>query len=607
MANNKGLTIVESFLNTCNRQPSSTALMHKIKDKWHAITFDEFKTKTLSVSALLVNYGIESGDRVGILSSNRPEWVIADIGILTAGAVTVPLYDTLLSVQIEHILKDSECKLIFVENKSQFLKIKELNSRIPFLKYIIVMDPFGVPLEETVSSFSEILEKGGKLLNAEKDLVRNRYEKLVPDDLASIVYTSGTTGIPKGVMLSHGNFMSNAQDILSVVNVNGDDLILCFLPLSHVLERTAGFFTGCVTAGAKYAFAESIEKVGDNLREITPTILVAVPRLFEKVYARIMNTVQSSSTLRKAVFRWALRTGERSFRAKMQGVVKPFGEVKQKLATLLVFKKIHERVGGNIRLLISGGAPLEPRIAEFFASVGLSVYEGYGLTETSPVTNVNRPDKYRIGTVGTVLPSVEVKIAQDGEILVKGPNVMKGYYKKPEATAEVFTQDGWLKTGDIGRIDEDGFLYVTDRKKEIIVTSGGKNIAPQPIENLLKTNSYINQVMLIGDRKHFVAALVVPNFINLSDWAGNNGIGFDTHKNLINLPQIIEKMELEIKETAKNLPRYEQIKKIILLADEWSIETGELTPTMKLKRQVILQNYRALIEDLYMQASSDSY
>lgn len=594
-------TIPAAFLARTEVLPESVAIQYKANNKWQIITYAELRSHVFALATYLCSEGIKPGDKIAILSQNCPEWIVADLAIMTTGAVSVPIYPTLQSAQIKFILAESETRALLVENREQYDKIKPFLQEIPSLRHIILKDPVGVDLTANLFSLNEVIEKGLRMLATTRDEVIEKARRVGSQDLASIVYTSGTTGNPKGVMLTHGNFMSNANAIRKILDLTTDDSLLSFLPLSHVLERTASYFACFLVIGLRFCFAERIETVADNLREIKPSLMVGVPRFYEKVYGRIQESVYAGSKIKQAIFAWAVKVGERYQRDRMNKRESIVIQLQHQIAHALVFKKLHERVGGQMRYFISGGAPLEPRIAEFFFAVGLPIYEGFGLTETSPVTNVNSPEYYRIGSVGRVVRDVQVQIAQDGEILVKGPNVFQGYFKNPDATQEAFTEDGWFKTGDIGRIDADGFLWITDRKKEIFVTSGGKNIAPQPIENFFKTNPFVQQIMLIGDRKNFLSAVIVPNFERLQAWAKDKGIRFDTNEDLIKNADVISKYDDEIRIMASDLPRFEQVRRIILVSREWTVETGELTPTLKLKRKVILENYRDRIEKLYLQ------
>lgn len=599
MTRKKHQSLVHAFLDTTSRNPGRPALLFKEKEQWKNISFTEYRSRALSVAAFLHDSGINAGERIAILSNNRPDWIIADMGLLSQGCVSVPIYPTLMEDQIRYILGQSGTRGVFVENRDQFQKLQAIMDDLPEIQFIAAFDPVGIEMDGKLLSFSEILKRGKAAYDQDQDGILERANKVKRDDLASIVYTSGTTGKPKGVMLSHGNFISNAESVLERYDIGEDDLSLSILPLSHVLERLGSFITCFTLGGSQYAFVESLETVAADINSVRPTIFIAVPRLFEKIHAKIMNQVQEGSGLKKSIFNWAVKTGGKYQRAKREGTPGFFLEYLNRLAYTLVHKKVHEKFGGRIRYIISGGAPLEPRINDFFIAIGLPLREGYGLTETSPVTNLNTISEYRIGSVGKLVPNVEIKICDDGEILVKGPNVMIGYYGDPDATKEAFTDDGWFKTGDIGKVDEDGYLWITDRKKEILVTSGGKNVAPQPIENLLKQCPVVSQVMIIGDKRNFVSALIVPDFDHLNVWASRNNLSDLTVDDLLNNPVCNEYIQKELAEIVSSLPKYEQVKKYILLKDAWSVESGELTPTMKIKRRQILEKHTARIEELY--------
>ncbi len=592
-------SLVHAFMETAARNTSRQALLYKDGNQWKNISFTECRSRVLSLAAFLQDTGVKAGDRIAIISNNRPEWIISDVGLMSQGCVSVPIYPTLMEDQIRYILDQSGARGILIEDRDQYAKLQPLLDDLPEIQFIAAFNPMGIEMDEKLFSFSEILKRGKALLDKNQDGVLKRAGDVKRDDLASIVYTSGTTGRPKGVMLSHGNFLSNAESVLTRFKITEDDIVLSILPLSHVLERLGGYITCFTLVGSRYAFVESLETVALDFLTVRPTIFVAVPRLFEKIHAKIMNQVQESSGIKKSLFNWAVRTGSKYQRAKREGSPGFFLEQLNRVAFALVHKKVHEKFGGRIEYIISGGAPLNPRINEFFIAIGLQVREGYGLTETSPVTNINTVSEYRIGSVGRVLPGVEIKISDDGEILVKGPNVMAGYYKNPEATRETFTDDGWFKTGDIGKVDDDGYLWITDRKKEILVTSGGKNVAPQPIENLIKHCPVVSQAMLIGEKRNFVSALIVPDFDQLNAWAKQNNLGDLSITELVKNQACIDFIHQEITAVISTLPKYEQVKKFILLEEAWSVESGELTPTMKIKRREILDNYASRIEEMY--------
>ena len=592
-------TLGDIFYGTVDTLNKPEHLKVKRDGAWRGISSEEFRRAVEELSMGLRALGVEKGDRVAILSENRPEWAFADLAALTAAAVDVPIYATLTPSQVLYILKDSEAKVCFVSNLTQAKKIAEVKGRAPMLKHVIRMEN-GPGFPEGSVSLDEVRARGREALAKEPDAVRRRAAEVKPEDLATLIYTSGTTGDPKGVMLRHSNLVSNTLSAHKVfASLGPDDVALSFLPLCHVFERMAGHYL-MLLAGATIAYAESVEKVPDNMGEVQPTVMCSVPRLYEKMYARVNEKVAGDPPLRQKIFRWAIGVGRESF-AHRVNKTQPGALLKLKVAVAdkLVFSKIKARTGGRLRLFVSGGAPLAREIAEFFGAAGLLILEGYGLTETSPVITVNRPEDLKPGSVGKPLENIEVKIAEDGEILTRGPHVMTGYFNKPEATAEAIDKDGWFHTGDIGIIDAQGFLIITDRKKDILVTSGGKNIAPQPIENLIKTNPFFAEIVMVGNKRNFPAALVVPNFDNLEKWARARGISVSSREDLIGKAEVKAHYEALVNELTKDLAQFEKIKKIALLDKEFTLEAGELTPTLKVKRRFVEQKYQAVIDDLY--------
>jgi long-chain acyl-CoA synthetase len=572
-------------------------LLHKKDGAWMPISSDAFLTAVEELSMGLRSLGLEKGDRVAILSENRPEWAYADLATLCAGAVDAPIYATLTAPQVLYILNDSGAKVVFVSTAAQLKKVQEVRAQAPMLRHVIRMED--APAPDTYS-LEDVRVRGREALATDRGAVKKRADSVEPLDLATIIYTSGTTGDPKGVMLTHDNIASNVSASSRLfAGITSKDTALSFLPLCHVFERMGGHYL-MLRHGVTIAYAESVDKVPANVLEVKPTIMLSVPRLYEKMYARVGEKVANDSALKRAIFGWALGIGNQRFRHQVAHT-KPGAwlTVRQALADKLVFDKIKERVGGRIRLLVSGGAPLGRDIALFFGAAGLPILEGYGLTETSPVIAVNLPDRMRPGTVGPVLPGVEVKIAEDGEIHVRGPNVMKGYYRKPEATAEALDPEGFFHTGDIGHIDADGFLAITDRKKDILVTSGGKKIAPQPIENRLKADRFFAEVVMIGDKRHFAVALVVPNFEILEKWGREKSLAFGSREELLARPEVVGFYQARIEELLPELAPFEKIKKLALLDREFSIDSGELTPTLKVKRRVIEERYKVLIDRMY--------
>jgi long-chain acyl-CoA synthetase len=517
-----------------------------------------------------------------------------DLATLCAGGLTVPIYTTLVSDQVGYIIDDSDAKIVVVSNAGQWKKIEPLRNGLDKVRHYVTMEK---EAPEGVMTFEELIEKGKKAEAESPELFDELVAKVKPDDEASLIYTSGTTGVPKGVVLTHDNFLSNVKTVREIIEFTDKDTMLSFLPLSHVLERMVTFTYFYV--GASVAYAESIETLAQNFLEIRPHIMVSVPRVFEKIYTKVMDQVLSSPSLRRKIFFWALKTGKRYSALKLSGETIPGGlSFKRKLADKLVFSKIKAKTGGRVRFFVSGGAPLSKDIAEFFHAIGIVILEGYGLTETSPVLAVNTFDHLRFGTVGKPIPGVEIRIAPDGEILAKGPNIMKGYYKKEVETREVL-EGGWFHTGDIGHLDEDGFLVITDRKKDLLVTSGGKNVAPQPIENLLKTSSYIVNAVVLGDRRRFVSALVVPDFEKLTEYAKANRIDFQNQEELARNSRINQFLQTEVDRSTPHLASYEKIKKIAVLPRDFEIEKGEITPTLKIRRKNVELEYGDVIESLY--------
>jgi long-chain acyl-CoA synthetase len=593
-------TLCDIFYHSVDTYRKPEHLMYRRDGRWNAISSDELRAAVEEISAGLVCLGVAKGDRVAILSENRPEWAFADLATLAAGAADAPIYPTLTPAQVLYILKDSGAKVAFVSSSAQAAKVAEVRDRLPGLQHVLAFDAVSVP---GTSSLSELRARGREALAADKDAVRRRAGEVRPDDLATLIYTSGTTGDPKGVMLTHWNLTHNvlkAAKVFPVVNPSWT--ALSFLPLCHSFERTAGYNFN-LYAGVTIAYAESVEKVPENMAEVRPHVMCSVPRLYEKMYARVNEKVAADPPLRQKVFRWAIGVGREAFAHTVAGT-EPGALLKLRLALAdrLVFSKIKQRTGGRLQLFISGGAPLAREIAEFFGAAGMLVCEGYGLTETSPVITCNRPGRVRPGTVGLPLEDVEVKTAEDGEILTRGPHVMKGYFGKPEATAEAIDKDGWFHTGDIGFLDKDGFLTITDRKKDIIVTSGGKNIAPQPVENRLKTNRFFGEVVMIGNKRNFPAALVVPNFDVLDAWAREKGLAAESREALVARPEVVRHYASLIDGLTSDLAQFEKIKKVALLTREFTQESGELTPTLKVKRRVVEERYRPVIDALYEKA-----
>jgi long-chain acyl-CoA synthetase len=590
-------TVCDLFYRSVDTYRKPEHLKFKRDGVWHAVSSEELRAAVEETSMGLRALGVGRGDKLAIVSENRPEWAYADLATVCTGAADATIYPTLTAAQVLYILDDSESKVVFVSSAAQAAKVEEVRARLPRLQHVVRFDR--APLPGT-TSLDELRARGREALVADRDAVRRRAAEVGRDDLATLIYTSGTTGDPKGVMLTHGNLVHNvlaAEKAFPMVN--HEWTALSFLPLCHSFERTAGH-NFMLYAGVTIAYAESVEKVPENMQEVRPSIMCSVPRLYEKMYARVNEKVASDPPLRQAIFRWAIGVGRRTFTHTVARTEPgPLLKLQFALADRLVFSKIKARTGGRLRLFISGGAPLAREIAEFFGAAGMLVCEGYGLTETSPVISANHPGRVKPGTVGLPLEHVEVRIAEDGEILTRGPHVMKGYYRKPEATAEAIDTDGWFHTGDIGFLDADGFLTITDRKKDIIVTSGGKNIAPQPIENRLKTNKFFSEVVMVGNRRNFPAALVVPNFEALEGWARRGGIAVGDREALVRRPEVLSHYRELVDSMTADLAQFEKIKKITLLTREFTQDSGELTPTLKVKRRVVEERYKPLIDAMY--------
>ena len=517
-----------------------------------------------------------------------------------ATAIDVPIYPTLMPPQVRYILKDSGARVLFVQDEEKFLEVREAVAECKTLDHVVF---FEKPTEATLGiSLAELEERGRTLEGSQPDLINEAPHQIKPGDLATIIYTSGTTGEPKGVMLTHENLVSNLIDSSSHLKFAHDDSTLSVLPLSHVLERMAMYMY--LYHGMATYFAESLDTIGPNLREVKPTIFVGVPRIFEKIFARVKEKTAEKGRLNVAILSWAVEVGKNYARLATRHQKIPLAlELKRKFADRLIFSKMRNALGGRIRLLVSGGAALPEELALLYIGAGLPIVQGYGLTETSPVITAGMQEDNRVGTVGKAIRNVEVRIASDGEIETRGPNVMRGYYNKTEETRAVFTEDGWFKTGDIGTIDEDGFLHITDRKKELFKTSGGKYIAPQPIEQMIKGSGFVSQVVLIGNGRKFPAALIVPDWDRVESYAQLKGIKTKDHAELCKHPRIIDLFERQIAGLTTELAQYERVKKVALLENELTIEGGELTPTLKVKRRVVDEKYRPVIDALYTEAS----
>jgi len=578
-----------------NRFKNKAAMSIKVDGEWKDISYSEFGDNVKLVAQGLASLGIAKGDKVALLSENRPEWGMSDFGIQSTGAWVVPIYPTLISKQIEYILQNSGAKICVASNSDQADKVLPLFNSVPDLELIIVMDEDNKSSNEKIISFNELLEKGKSYGESNNNWYHESVDNIEILDVMTIIYTSGTTGEPKGVLLTHGNLLSNIEGVLEIIPVDENDKFLSFLPLSHVFERMGGNFLPYYI-GATVAFAESIEKVADNMGEVHPTIMTSVPRLYEKMHTKINVAVEAGPAIKRKLFRWAFKVGDEFQAATKSGNVGAGLKFRHGLAAKLVFSKIETRLGGNLRFFISGGAPLSKEIGEFFSYAGITIIEGYGLTETSPTICVGRLESIEFGTVGPPLNNVELKIANDGEILSRGPHIMAGYYNNEEATKEIIDEDGWFHTGDIGELDDVGRLRITDRKKNILVTAGGKNIAPAPIETLLILSPLIEQVLLIGDRRKFISAIIAPDFLNLTRAVGMEN---SSPEELVKNPAVQKIMEEEIERLLVDLSSYEKVKQFILLPRLLTIENGEITPSLKIKRKVVIEKFAGQIDAMY--------
>ena len=586
-------TISQIFLTTVKTYIKNDLLAAKIEGRYAPISTEEFARRVKHLSLGLADLGLGQGDKLVIFSENRPEWTITDFAALCAGAVTVPIYTSLMPEQVKYIINDSDARIVVCSNRNLWLKVEAVRAELRSVHHFILIDEEG---PQGVVSLSEVMARGKTIAAADPGLFEKRALAVKPGDLASIIYTSGTTGIPKGVMLTHGNFVSNSKALDAVTEFSVKDTVLSFLPLSHVLERMTTF--SWIYKGASIYYAESIETVAENLLEVRPTIMISVPRLFDKIYAKVMDNVLAQSPLKRKIFFWALGVGKKYGARKIRHQPIPWWlGLRRKIAAKLVFGKIVEKTGGRVHFFVSGGAPLSGDVAEFFYAIGITILEGYGLTETAPVLTCNTFDRMKFGTVGPPVPEVEIKIAPDGEILAKGPNVMKGYYKKEQETREAM-EGGWFHTGDIGHFDEEGFLVITDRKKDILITAGGKNVSPQPIENTLKANPYVQTAVVVGGGRKFISALIVPNYDKLEAYAKAKGIPFGSRKELVGREEITSFMLAEVNRATPNLASYERIKKIVLLDRDFDADT-ELTPSLKVKRHIVEKVFKPLIDLLY--------
>jgi long-chain acyl-CoA synthetase len=590
-------TIVEVFERAVRVHARTDLLNYKREGAWRSLSSEESLRRVRRVALGLRALGLGRGDRAGILSESSPEWVLVDVGCQFAGVVNVPVYPTLAPQQVCYIMDDSGARLLFVQNSAALERVREGVGGCNALTHVVVMEGKA----DGVLTLEELEARGAELERERPGLLEEVSGAISPEDLATIIYTSGTTGEPKGVMLTHSNVVSNLIGTSERLAFTPEDVVLSVLPLSHVFERGAMYMY--LHHGAKVFFAESIDRVGENMREVRPTLVVAVPRLYEKIYVRIKDKAAKGGKGKTAILIWAVRVARRWARSVVwKKRVPAWLALEHKLASRIVFSKWREGVGGHIRLFLAGGAALPEDLGLIFYGAGLPIVQGYGLTETSPVITVNGPVDNRVGTVGRPIRHVEVRIAADGEIETRGPNVMRGYYNKPEATRDVFTEDGWFKTGDIGTLDAEGYLRITDRKKELFKTSGGKYIAPQPVEQRIKRSRFVNQVVLIGNGRKFPAALIVPDWEMLRSYAQLKGLDCKTPAEFCRHPRVIDLIQRQVDSVTEDLSRFERVKRVALLEHELTVEGGELTPTLKVKRRVVDEKYKEFIDRLYAEA-----
>ncbi|CAN5753032.1 AMP-dependent synthetase/ligase [soil metagenome] len=593
----------EIFLQAQNKHDRPDALNYKKNGGWKKISSDKIISRAENIALGLYSLGLRKGDRAAILAANSPEWTLADAGCQFAGIIDVPIYTTLSPNSIEYILKDSGAKILFLQSARTFDRIKEILPDCQELEKIIFFDAENADAENPLSL--EELENLGEKLKSEKPELSSELLKAVsPNNVATLIYTSGTTGEPKGVMLSHQNIISNVIDAGEHLTFSEKDVALSVLPLSHIFERSAMYLY--IFNGMGVFYAESIEKVADNLSEVRPTIFVGVPRVFEKVYAKAKLKSAQAGGLKEKIFDWAIEVAKDYARlVEKKKEIPRFLAIKHGIADKLVFAKMREFFGGRLRSCITGGAALSNEIYLIFNGAGISIMQGYGLTETSPVLSTNNPLELRLGSVGKPIRNTEIRIAEDGEIEVSGAGVMLGYYKKDDESRKAFTEDGFFKTGDIGEIDADGFLKITDRKKELFKTSGGKYIAPSPIEQMIKASRFVSQVVLVGNERKFPAALIVPDFEQLESYAKHENLALKSPKEFCENENVLRLFEQEIEKHCSSLARYEQVKKIALLEAELTVEGGELTPTLKTKRRVVDEKYREVIDKIYADAEKE--
>lgn len=589
-------TLAELFLLSHRIHQRPDMLRYKAAGEWQTISSSEFIERSENIALGLYSLGLRQSDRVAILGANSPSWTLSDAGCQFAGIIDVPIYTTLAPQSVAYILNDSGSRVLLLENRAQYDRISEALAECRTIGKLVFFDADNMP--DGALSLDELENIGAVLRNSKPGLADELYHAIAPEDVATLIYTSGTTGEPKGVMLSQNNLISNVIDASEKYSFAQNDVSLSVLPLSHVFERTAMYLY--LFNGMSVNYAESVDKVPENLLEVRPTIFIGVPRIFEKVYAKAKLKAAQEGGLKEQIFDWAINIAKVSALRKERGEDLPFAlSLKHKIADKLVFSKLRAFFGGRLRHCITGGAALSDEIFLIFTGADISIMQGYGLTETSPVISSNNPSAVRLGSVGRPIHNVKVRIAEDGEIEATGPGIMYGYYNKPDATREVFTEDGWFRTGDIGEIDADGFLKITDRKKELFKTSGGKYIAPSPIEQMIRSSRFVSQAVLVGNGRKFAAALIVPNFEMLESYAKHKGLDLKTPAEFCASEKIIDLIERQVAAHTEGLAQFETVKRIRLLENELTVDGGELTPTLKVKRRVVDEKYKDLIDEMY--------
>jgi long-chain acyl-CoA synthetase len=592
---------INALLDVVIATNQSDVLNYKQDGNWHSLSAKEIAAQVRATTLGLYSLGVRPGDHIGLLSENRPEWTIADLGVLNCACTDVPIYATQAPTQVSYILNDARVEVMFISSAKQVARVQEALSDVPTLKKIITFDHFETD-DPRVIYFADLQAFGRQLDRLQPDLYDRLRNPVTPESLATLIYTSGTTGEPKGVMLTHDNIMSNVRNVAQAMNIHAGDVALSFLPFSHIFERVTIYLD--LFLGVKVYLAESIDTVAQNLTEVRPHFLTSVPRLYEKIYAKTVEKAEAGGAAKARIVNWAINVAKEWAVLENSGKPVPFLlQAKRAFAVKLVFAKWQAAFGGRIKNLASGGAALPLELAQVFYGAGLQILQGYGLTESSPVITMNTAKANRLGSCGKTIPGVTIKIAEDGEILASGRNIMQGYFNKPEATAETLSYDErgnrWLHTGDIGHLDADGFLYITDRKKDLLKTSGGKYIAPQPIENALKQSRFVNQAVVIGDQRKFPAALIVPHFDALKSYAALKNIAYQDVSDLLRHPQVIDVIERQIDKLTPELGKFEKLKGVVLLDREMTVESGELTPTLKVKRRVVMEKYKEQIDAMY--------